>query len=91
MTKLAFDFYVKNNISCLEYTGASECRLGLGLVQTVNLWEETDCCYTYYVTFGVFTMESRDYNEQPFAKVQDIKHSIKLLFCRKAASRICNI
>ncbi|KAL6514051.1 hypothetical protein OROMI_022670 [Orobanche minor] len=84
MAKLALDFYVKNN-----YTEASECQLGLGHVQSVNLWKETDCCYTYYVTFGVFTRESRDSNEQPFeAKVQDIKHSIKVIFCRKAASRI---
>ncbi|KAL6546953.1 hypothetical protein OROMI_022674 [Orobanche minor] len=84
MAKLALDFYVKNN-----YTEASECQLGLGHVQTVNLWKETDCCYTYYVTFGVYTKEPRDYNEQPFeAKVQDIKHSIKVIFCRKATSRM---
>ncbi|KAL6546959.1 hypothetical protein OROMI_022680 [Orobanche minor] len=84
MAKLAFDCYVKDN-----YTDASKCQLGH--VQTVNLWKETDCCYTYYVTFDVFTKEPGDFNEQTFeAKVQDIKHSIKVIFCRKAASR-CRI
>ncbi|KAL6546954.1 hypothetical protein OROMI_022675 [Orobanche minor] len=78
-----------------HYTEASECQLGLGHghghghVQTVNLWKETDCCYTYYVTFDVFTKEPKDYNEQSFeAMMHDLKHSIKVIFCRKAASRI---
>ncbi|KAL6546956.1 hypothetical protein OROMI_022677 [Orobanche minor] len=72
-----------------HYVEASECQLGLGHVQTVNLWKGTDCCYICYVTFGVFTKEPKDYNEQPFeAKMHDLKHSIKVIFCRKAASRI---
>ncbi|KAL6533567.1 hypothetical protein OROMI_027679 [Orobanche minor] len=77
MAKLALDYYLKDK--------GTELKLKVSRVQTANLWRETDCCYTYYITFTSLDLIGREEMQTFEAEVQDRQHFIKIISCRPAA------